>query len=336
MNLKQFVPGLLLAGGITAVAFGLTQIPAVQSLGFSPLVLAILLGMIYGNIFYHKHQGPLESGLKFSQAKLLRLGIAMYGLNISFTAIAELGMAVVWLDIAVIIMVMLVGMFIGRKVLGLDRGMAAMVSIGAAVCGAAAVLAAAPVTKASSQQVAMAVATVVLFGTISMFLYPIIYPLLPLSGDAAYGIFAGSTIHEVAQVVAAGVAVSPEAADTGVVVKLVRVMMLAPLLIIMGIWLRDANEEKQPLYIPWFVIAFIGVTAINTWVDIPVNLHQLLVTADLVFLSMAMAALGIDTNFHKLRDLGAKPLILALSLFVLLIGGGLLLNLWIVPGSAIA
>lgn len=336
MNLKQLVPGLLLAGGITAVAFGLTQIPAVQVLGFSPLVLAILLGMVYGNTFYQKHQGPLEVGLKFSQAKLLRLGVAMYGLNISFSAIAELGMAVVWLDIAVIIMVMLVGMFIGRKVLGLDRGMAAMVSIGAAVCGAAAVLAAAPVTKASSQQVAMAVATVVLFGTISMFLYPIIYPLLPLSGDAAYGIFAGSTIHEVAQVVAAGVAVSPEAADTGVIVKLIRVMLLAPLLIIMGIWLREAREEKQPLYIPWFVIAFIGVTAINTWVDIPANLHQMLVTADLVFLSMAMAALGVDTNFHKLRDLGPKPLILALSLFVLLLAGGLLLNLWIVPGSAVA
>ena len=336
MNLKQFIPGLLLAGGITAVAFGLTLIPALKALGFSPLVLAILLGMIYGNTFYRQHQGPLEPGLKFSQAKLLRLGVAMYGLNISFDAIADLGMAVVWLDIAVIIMVMLVGMFIGRKVLGLDRGMAAMVSIGAAVCGAAAVLAAAPVTKANSQQVAMAVATVVLFGTISMFLYPVIYPMLPLSGDAAYGIYAGSTIHEVAQVVAAGVAVSPEAADTGVIVKLIRVMLLAPLLIIMGIWLREARHEKHPLYIPWFVIAFIGVTAINTWVDIPTKLHQILVTADLVFLSMAMAALGVDTNFHKLKDLGPKPLILALSLFVLLLGAGLLLNLWIVPGSSIA
>ncbi|MBE9549506.1 MAG: putative sulfate exporter family transporter [Proteobacteria bacterium] len=336
MNIKSFIPGLLLAGGITAVAFGLTMIPAVSVLGFSPLVLAILLGMIYGNTFYRQHQGPLEPGLKFSQAKLLRLGVAMYGLNISFDAIAHLGMAVVWLDIAVIIMVMLVGMFIGRKVLGLDRGMAAMVSIGAAVCGAAAVLAAAPVTKANSQQVAMAVATVVLFGTISMFLYPVIYPMLPLSGDAAYGIYAGSTIHEVAQVVAAGVAVSPEAADTGVIVKLIRVMLLAPLLIIMGIWLREARHEKHPLYIPWFVIAFIGVTAINTWVDIPANLHQVLVTADIVFLSMAMAALGVDTNFHKLKDLGPKPLILALSLFVLLMGAGLLLNLWMVPGSAIA
>ena len=336
MSLKHLIPGLLVAGGLTAAAFGLTLIPTIKSLGFSPLVLAILLGMVYGNTLYRKHQGPLEPGLKFSQAKLLRLGVAMYGLNISFDAIADLGMAVVWLDIAVIIMVMLVGMFIGRKVLGLDRGMAAMVSIGAAVCGAAAVLAAAPVTKANSQQVAMAVATVVLFGTISMFLYPVIYPMLPLSGDTAYGIYAGSTIHEVAQVVAAGVAISPEAADTGVIVKLIRVMLLAPLLIIMGIWLREARHEKHPLYIPWFVIAFIGVTAINTWVDIPANLHQILVTADLVFLSMAMAALGVDTNFHKLKDLGPKPLILALSLFVLLLGAGLLLNLWMVPGSAIA
>jgi len=281
MNIKSFIPGLLVAGGITAAAFGLTKIPAISTLGFSPLVLAILLGMLYGNTIYRKHQGVLEPGLKFSQAKLLRLGVAMYGLNISFAEIAKLGMSVVWLDIAVITMVMLVGMFIGRKILGLDRGMAALVSIGAAVCGAAAVLAAAPVTKAKSPQVAMAVATVVLFGTISMFLYPMIYPLLPLSGDAAYGIYAGSTIHEVAQVVAAGVAVSPDAAHTGVIVKLIRVMLLAPLLIIMGIWLREARHEKQPLYIPWFVIAFIGVTAINTWVDIPADISRYLVLADL-------------------------------------------------------
>jgi len=260
MNIKSFIPGLLVAGGITAAAFGLTKIPAISTLGFSPLVLAILLGMLYGNTIYRKHQGVLEPGLKFSQAKLLRLGVAMYGLNISFAEIAKLGMSVVWLDIAVITMVMLVGMFIGRKILGLDRGMAALVSIGAAVCGAAAVLAAAPVTKAKSPQVAMAVATVVLFGTISMFLYPMIYPLLPLSGDAAYGIYAGSTIHEVAQVVAAGVAVSPDAAHTGVIVKLIRVMLLAPLLIIMGIWLREARHEKQPLYIHRLLLISIFVS----------------------------------------------------------------------------
>ncbi len=331
MKVKQLLPGLMIAGLITLLAFALTQLPALKSLGFSPLVVAIILGMLYGNTFYKRHHQQLETGLKFSQAKFLRLGIAMYGLNISFTAIAELGMAVVWLDIIVIIVVMLVGMFIGRKVLGLDRSMAAMVSIGAAVCGAAAVLAAAPIAKASSQKVAMAVATVVLFGTISMFLYPVIYPLLPLADAAAYGIYAGSTIHEVAQVVAAGAAVSQEAADTGVIVKLIRVMLLAPLLIIMGIWLREAREEKQPLYIPWFVFAFIAVTAINTWVKIPEDLHQLLITADLVFLSMAMAALGVDTNFHKLKDLGPKPLILAFALFVLLLVGGLFLNLWMIP-----
>ncbi len=333
MKYKQLLPGLLVAGIITLLAFILTQIPAIKALGFSPLVAAIILGMVYGNTFYSRHQHKLETGLKFSQAKLLRLGIAMYGLNISFKTIADLGMAVVWLDVVVLIVVMLVGMFVGRKILGLDRAMSALVAIGAAVCGAAAVLAAAPITKASPQKVAMAVATVVLFGTISMFVYPLIYPWLPLSDAAAYGIYAGSTIHEVAQVVAAGAAVSQEAADTGVVVKLVRVMLLAPLLIVMGIWLREARDEKQPLYIPWFVLAFIVVTAINTWVEIPANLHQILVTADLVFLSMAMGALGVDTNFHKLRDLGMKPLILAFVLFVLLLVGGLALNLWMITAG---
>ena len=330
MGLRKYVAGLAVALVMALVSFAITQHPLARANGVSPLVVAIVLGLIYGNTFYSRHREALFDGLCFSQQKLLRAGVALYGLNISFMQIAALGWSVVLLNCLVIISVMLLGIVLGRWVFGLDRTMAVLVAVGAAICGAAAVLAAGPVLRANIQQVAMAVATVVLFGTIAMFVYPLIYPLLPLDA-AGYGIYAGSTVHEVAQVVAAGAAVSPEAADTGVIVKLIRVMLLAPTLIILGLWMRDPEAEGQKLYIPWFVLVFIAVSAVNTWLPLPAGLHDALITTDIVLLSMAMAALGVDTNFEKLRHLGPKPLLLAAVLFLFLVFGGLLMNLWLVP-----
>jgi uncharacterized integral membrane protein (TIGR00698 family) len=329
MGLKKYLPGLAVALGFALAAYVIAALPWSQANGVSPLVVAIILGLVYGNTFYHHHRKVLFDGLVFSQQKLLRLGVAMYGLNISFVQIAELGWSVVLLDCVVILAVMLLGVAAGRWVFGLDRTMSVLVAIGAAICGAAAVLAAGPVSRANVQQVSMAVATVVLFGTLAMFVYPVIYPWLPFD-EAGYGIYAGSTIHEVAQVVAAGAAVGKEAADTGVIVKLIRVMLLAPTLILLGLWLRGSGSEKQKLYIPWFVLAFIAVSALNTWVAIPAGLHDALVKTDLIVLSMAMAALGVDTNLEKLRHLGPKPFLLAGTLFLFLVFGGLLLNLWMV------
>ena len=330
MGLTKYIPGLSVALFFALAASAISQLDVMRDNGVSPLVLAIILGLVYGNTLYRKHRETLFDGLCFSQQKLLRAGVALYGLNISFVQIAELGWSVVLLDCAVIVSVMLVGALAGRFIFGLDRTMSLLVAIGAAICGAAAVLAAGPVTRANNQQVAMAVATVVLFGTIAMFVYPLIYPLLPMDA-AAYGIFTGSTVHEVAQVVAAGAAISPEAADTGVIVKLIRVMLLAPALIILGLVVGDRGAGPQKLYIPWFVLVFILISAMNTWVAIPAQLHAFLVKADIILLAMAMAALGADTNFEKLRHLGPRPVMLAALLFVFLMGGGLIMNLWLVP-----
>lgn len=294
------------------------------------MVMAIVLGMIYGNSFYSRHSDRLAPGLKLTQQKMLRAGVALFGLNISFLQIAELGWPVLVLDITVIAGIMVVGLWLGRVLLGLDRTMSALIAIGAAVCGAAAVLAAKPVTKANTQQVAMAVATVVLFGTAGMFIYPLLFPLLTVD-ETGYGIYVGSTIHEVAQVVVAGMAVGESAAESGVVVKLIRVMLLAPTLIIMGLFRRDKHGDGHQLYIPWFVLAFVAISALNTWLPVNPALHHALVQIDLILLSMAMAALGVDTNLNKLRHLGHRPILLAGLLFLFLIGGGWLLNRWILP-----
>ncbi len=325
------LPGLFCSAVIALLAFALSGSAWAQQHGISPLVIAIVLGMLFGNTVYTATGRSLHAGLAFSQKVLLRIGVALFGLNIGFDQIAALGWSAVWLDGMVIVAVMLIGTWIGCRWFRLELDMALLTAIGSAICGAAAVLAAAPILRADNQKVAMAVATVVLFGTVAMFAYPLVYPWLGMDSHA-YGIYLGSTVHEVAQVVAAGAAVSQSAAETGVIVKLIRVMMLAPTLIILSIWLnrRSAADQRTPLYVPWFVIAFIVISALNTWLPIPEPVHARLVQADLFLLAMAMGALGVDTHFGRLKTLGLKPLGLATVLFGLLFGGGLLLNkVWI-------
>jgi len=174
----------------------------------------------------------------------------------------------------------------------------------------------------------MAVATVVLFGSLAMLVYPLLYPLLGLD-EGLFGVYIGATVHEVAQVVAAGEAVGPDALANAVIVKLVRVMLLVPFLLIVGQWWlhhqpAEAGAEKVTLVIPWFAFGFLAMVVFNSLVALPDPLHDGLVMAGQLALTMAMAALGYETRISKLKALGIKPFILALTLFVLLLGGGLL------------
>jgi uncharacterized integral membrane protein (TIGR00698 family) len=197
-------------------------------------------------------------------------------------------------------------------------------------------MAAEPVIKGRAEQVAVAVATVVVFGTIAMFLYPLLYQWgvsagwMPLD-ETAFGVFTGSTVHEVAQVVAAGRAVSEPAADAAVITKMVRVMMLAPFLVGLSALLARGQDqstgERSKITIPWFAFGFIAMVGFNSLQLLPVGLVKVLVDLDTVLLAMAMAALGLTTHASALRQAGAKPMLLALLLFVWLLVGGMLINL---------
>ncbi|MDI4716214.1 YeiH family putative sulfate export transporter, partial [Salmonella enterica subsp. enterica serovar Lubbock] len=218
--------------------------------------------------------------------------------------------------------------FLGQKVFGLDRHTSWLIGAGSSICGAAAVLATEPVVKAEASKVTVAVATVVIFGTIAIFLYPAMYPLLAhWFSPETYGIYIGSTMHEVAQVVAAGHAVSPDAENAAVIAKMLRVMMLAPFLIILAARVKQLSPatgaEKSKITIPWFAIFFIVVAIFNSFHLLPKAVVDMLVTLDTVLLAMAMAALGLTTHVSALKKAGAKPLLMALALFAwLIIGGG--------------
>ncbi len=332
----SFATGLLLCGFIALCASALGELKVFQSHGFSVLTVAIVLGMVFGNTWYKNVESKFESGVTFSKQNLLRYGIVLYGFRLTLQDIAGVGLPGIACDMLVLCTTFILALFIGVKLFKLNRDSVILIGAGSSICGAAAIMASDGVVKAESEQVSVAVSTVVVFGSVAIFLYPVLYQLnLDLnwiSGSAnAFGIYAGSTIHEVAQVVAAGRSISPDVANVAVITKMVRVMMLAPFLLMLPLLLKSKPTTqkatpKNKLAIPWFAFLFIGTAVLNSLHVLPTQLVQFLVQVDTILLAMAMAALGLTTHLSAVRKAGLKPLLLALVLFVWLIIGGALIN----------
>ena len=328
----HYAPGLALCALLTAAALWAGSVPAIAGAGLSALTLAILLGMIAGNTLYPRISGSCTGGVLFAKQHLLRLGIILYGFRLTFSQIADVGASGIAIDALTLGSTFLLACLLGQKVFGLDRQTSWLIGAGSSICGAAAVLATEPVIKAEPEKVTVAVATVVIFGTIAIFLYPALYPWLDhLFSPETYGIYMGSTMHEVAQVVAAGHAVGPQAENAAVIAKMLRVMMLAPFLLLLAARVRQlapaGDKEKRKITIPWFAILFIAVAVVNSFHLLPAALVRTLVTLDTILLAMAMAALGLTTHVSALKKAGAKPLLMALMLFAWLIVGGGAINL---------
>ncbi|MBN8800817.1 MAG: hypothetical protein ABS96_27900 [Lysobacteraceae bacterium SCN 69-123] len=330
------LPGLLLTAAIAALALWLGTVPWLQAHGISALTLAIVIGIAVGNTAYPALAPRVAAGVGISKATVLRAGIVLYGLRLTVQDIGQVGAAGVLIDALVLCSTFALAWWLGTRVLGLERNTALLIGAGSSICGAAAVMAAEPVVKGRAEQVAIAVATVVVFGTLAMFLYPLLYRWgvhagwMPLD-DTGYGVFTGSTVHEVAQVVAAGRAVSQPAADAAVIAKMVRVMMLAPFLVGLSALLgRGGNRgtgQRSAITVPWFAFGFIAMVGFNSLQLLPPGLVATLVELDTALLAMAMAALGLTTHVSALRQAGARPMLLAALLAAWLVGGGLLINL---------
>ncbi|OSM97170.1 YeiH family protein [Lonsdalea populi] len=337
-TVRPLLPGILAIGLIMLAVMWLTNFPVVIRWGLGSLTLAILLGMVLGNTLYPWVQRSCDAGVQWTKHYLLRLGIVLYGFKLSFVQITAIGPRGLIIDVLTLTSTLLLACWMGRRWFKLDEQTVLLVGAGSSICGAAAVLATAPVLKATADKVAVAVSTVVIFGTTAMFLYPWIYAHLQ-SGHAGlftaqtFGVYLGSTLHEVAQVVAAGHAINNDAENMAVIAKMLRVMMLAPFLFLLGLWLKRQRsaaiyaEEAAPMMFPWFAVVFILVAGFNSLSLLPANWVDTLVKLDGVLLTMAMAALGIATRVQMLRQAGIKPVLLALLLFIWLIVGGGAINL---------
>ncbi len=331
------LPGVALTVALAALAVWLESLAWFRGAGLSVLTLAIVLGIVLGNTLYPRLAATSAPGVIFSKQTVLRTGIVLYGLRLTFQDIAKVGVAGIVIDTLVIGSTFALSCWVGIKLLGLDRRAAMLIGVGSSICGAAAVIAAEPVIRGRSEQATIAVSTVVVFGTLGMFLYPALFHWnvqhqLVAATPQSFGIYAGSTIHEVAQVVAAGRAVADSAADTAVITKMVRVMMLAPFLIALSAYLsrRPAALEggcgRARLTIPWFAVGFIVVTALASLLPIPRAWTAFAATVDTFLLAMAMSALGLTTHASAVRKSGFKPLVLAGILFAWLVLGGLGIN----------
>lgn len=318
--------GLVLALGLSVVA--MVSAPYLGQ-AVSPLLLAIVIGLVLGNTLYPKWQAHTSAGIEIAKKQVLRTAIVLYGFRLTFSDIAAVGGAALLIDAIMVFATFFLTIYLGRRWFEVDRESTVLIGAGASICGAAAVLAAEPVVKAPAHKVSVAVATVVLFGTVAMFLYPLIYTLgiLPING-AEFGIYIGSTVHEVAQVVAAGGVISDAVADTAVITKMTRVMMLAPFLLMLSVMMRRQGQGKQvKIGLPWFAVGFVLVVALHSLPIWPPILVEGLVLIDTVLLSMAMAALGLTTNFSAMKQVGLAPFKLGAAILLWLIVGGALINM---------
>lgn len=316
---------------VTLFALAATQISQwqwVHQWGISPLIIGIVLGIFYANTLHHRMPEAWLPGIVFTARKILRLAVILYGFYITLQEVMMIG----WVGFAAASMVvfstLLLAYIVGVYVLGMDKQTTMLTGAGSAICGAAAILAFEPVIKAQGHQTASAVATVVVFGTLAMLVYPLVYQSGMLNLDAhGWGIYIGATIHEVAQVVGAASDISQTVSNDAVIVKMTRVMLLVPALLFVGWWWSkygnsDNQDTHAALTMPWFALGFLAVVGFNSLHLLPVSWVMILQHIDQFLLTMAMTALGMETNLNKLKCVGIKPFILAMVLFIWLMLGG--------------
>ena len=293
--------GILLIALFSCSAFYIAEFDFVKNLSFSPLIVGIILGMLYANSLRNHLPETWVPGIQFCTKQVLRTGIVLYGFKLTFQSVVAIGLPAIFIDVIIVTATILLGILFG-KWLKMDKDLALLTATGSAICGAAAVLGAEPVVKSEPHKTAVAVSTVVIFGTLSMFLYPALFRagIIPLTPEEM-GIYTGSTLHEVAHVVGAGNAMGKEISDAAIIVKMIRVMMLAPVLVVMSFALaraalRAANKgsdtaiRRGKITIPWFAFGFLAVIGFNSLNLLPAPVVSGINNFDTFLLTMAMAS----------------------------------------------
>lgn len=337
---SSMLHGVMLIALFACAAFYIGGMDWVKALSLSPMVVGIILGMLYANSLRNNLPDTWVPGIKFCSKRVLRTGIILYGFKLTFQDVMAVGMSAIVMDAIIVCGTIAIGVMVGR-LLRIDRSIALLTSCGSAICGAAAVLGVDGAIKPKPYKTAVAVATVVIFGTLSMFLYPVLYRAgvfdLP---PEMMGLFTGSTVHEVAHVVGAANAMGAEVSNNAIIVKMIRVMMLVPVLLVIA-WTvarkavksvgesheatgiaGDNQNAKASITIPWFAILFLVVIGFNSLDLLPESIVAFINQFDTFLLTMAMAALGAETSIDKFKKAGFKPFLLATILYVWLVGGG--------------
>jgi uncharacterized integral membrane protein (TIGR00698 family) len=340
------VPAVSYLGVAGAVAIALLISTAV---GLSSLVAGLLLGVGIANLAPLFGSGAqivtaLQPATRFAARRLLRLGVVLLGARLSVDQIRELGLTGAIVMIAVVTITFF-GVQILARALGLSPGLGLLTASGFSICGASAVAAVAPVAGTSEDETAYAVGLITLCGTASIFVLPAIGHFLQMP-VAQFGAFAGAGVHDVGQVTATAAAFSEDSLATATLVKLTRVMMLAPIVAGIGLWAKSRKSAPHksgpqesgpqesgpaPALIPLFVAGFLGMIALRASGLLSGSMLDLIASAERVALTAGLFGLGAGVSIRRLRHLGGRPLLLGLASWALI--GGLALGASVIISS---
>jgi len=321
--LKSRLPGVAVAFTAAAAAAFVSD-----SYGGPVMLYALILGIGLSFLSASEQCAP---GLKFSTKFILRAGIALLGLRIAVSDIVNLGVSTAGIVVACVIVTICAGVLLARA-LSQSASFGVLVGGATAICGASAALAISSVLPQREDLERNAVFTVVAvtsLSTLAMVAYPAIFVALGF-GDREVGILLGATIHDVAQVVGAGYLVSVEAGDAATIVKLFRVALLLPTVVVISLVFRRGNTAGVPSGppVPVFVMVFAALAGINSLGIVPTIVHELLGAVSRACLIGAVAAIGLSSSLKDLLRYGGKPMGLALGVTLILLGFATLVSLW--------
>lgn len=315
---KKPLKGIALTATLAVLAGRIAEAPFFSIMGI--MIISIMLGVLWKSVMGVPVGASI--GITFSSKFLLRAGIILMGVRLNLNQILNAGIRVVLIDMIVIAFTLTVMIFLG-KWLRVDKTLGVLIAVGTAVCGAAAIVAVAPLIGAKKEQTAISVACIAILGTIGAIFYIFLYPYLGLD-PYTYGVFTGSTLHELAHVIAAGAPGGDIGSETAILVKLGRVALLIPVALILSYFYRSDERTKtdkkgwRNLPVPWFIFGFLAMNLVNTTGLLPSSIIHFLITASVFLMSIAMAGLGLSINMTDFKKVGRNTIVLAIVGFIAL------------------
>lgn len=328
-HVEALMPGLMLTAAISALALH----TGAKLTYVTPLIAAMGIGMLLRNAFIIPP--AYKAGIFFSMRQILRFAVALLGIRITFDKIIGLGWEGLAIALVPLFLTMIFTVLLGR-LLKVSQASSLLIGTGTSICGASAVLTAGAITRSRDEDIIVAISSITVFGTISMLSYPFMFKsgLVPLT-EIQYGQWAGASIHEVAQVVTAAFGGGERSGEIGILIKLTRVAALIPVALILSYLVNrgvikhgDAHEEKSITF-PFFLLGFLGMVVLNSLQFFTPKAVRWIEFFDMFLLTMAMAGMGLETDFRQLMKVGYRPLFLSIFATVFISGVSLVLVIWL-------